>query len=141
MSADRGEAQCAPESPGCPCTPRMFVMGAVFMGIAVALGAFGAHGLRAHTDANGLATWETAVRYQAWHALGLMLLSLAGTQLRPGAVKPAGICFVIGTLIFSGSLYTLVLTGQKWLGAITPIGGVLFIIGWILTAVQVRKFR
>lgn len=114
------------------------------MAVAVALGAFGAHGLKGHTDAYGLAVWETAVRYHAWHALGLMVLALvargrSGLTLQGKALKVAGACLTGGILIFSGSLYALVLSGQKWLGAITPIGGVLFIVGWITAAVSARR--
>lgn len=105
------------------------------MGLAVALGAFGAHGLKGHTDAHGLAVWETAVRYQAWHGLALLLLSIGWNRLSPRSFRAATMCMLIGIFIFSGSLYVLVLSGIKWLGAITPIGGLLFIIGWIITTV------
>lgn len=121
------------------CVRRMFVVGAIMMALAVGLGAFGAHGLKAHTDAYGLAVWETAVRYHAWHALGLMILAVVGRgggglHLTGKPFKISGACLLLGTLIFSGSLYLLVLSGQKWLGAITPIGGVLFIVGWLTAA-------
>ena len=115
------------------------ILGAILMGLAVALGAFGAHGLKAHTDAYGLATWETAVRYQAWHSLALLFLALGWNAVAPKMLRSATICMVLGILIISGSLYVLVLSGLKWLGAITPIGGILLIAGWILTAVGAAR--
>lgn len=120
---------------------KRLVWGAVLMGVAVALGAFGAHGLKSHTDAQGLAIWETAVRYQTWHALALLVLSVAWDHLSPKQFRAATMCMLVGIFIFSGSLYVLVLSGIKWLGAITPIGGVLFIIGWILTVIGAVKQR
>jgi uncharacterized membrane protein YgdD (TMEM256/DUF423 family) len=113
---------------------RTLFWGAVFMKVAVALGAFGAHGLKGHTDANGLATWETAVRYQAWHALALLILAAVWDRVSPRLFRAATICMMVGILIFSGSLYVLVLSGVKWLGAVTPIGGLLLITGWMCTA-------
>jgi uncharacterized membrane protein YgdD (TMEM256/DUF423 family) len=118
---------------------RTFIWGAIFMAIAVALGAFGAHGLKSHTDAQGLATWETAVRYQAWHGLALLVLSASWARLSPRFYRWSTICMIAGVFIFSGSLYILVLSGIKWLGAITPIGGLLFIAGWILAALASRS--
>lgn len=122
---------------------RLFALGAVVMALAVALGAFGAHGLKSHTDAAGLATWETAVRYQAWHGLALLALALAGELMSARGQKAAAWCFGVGVLIFSGSLYILVLSGLKWLGAITPIGGVAMIAGWLVVCVSawLRKFE
>jgi len=133
-------AAVAPARP-CGCASHTFVVGAISAGLAVAIGAFGAHGLKSHTDAAGLAIWETAVRYQAYHAFGLMILSLAWQRFSTRSLKTIGVCFVIGTLIFSGSLYALVLTGIKWLGAITPVGGLLFIIGWLTAAITHRPVR
>jgi len=111
-----------------------FVTGAILMGLAVTLGAFGAHGLKDYTDAAGLATWETAVRYQALHGLALLILSLAVNWFSVRSFNIVYFCFLFGVLVFSGSLYILVLSGIKWLGAITPIGGVLMIVGWVVTA-------
>jgi uncharacterized membrane protein YgdD (TMEM256/DUF423 family) len=114
---------------------RTFVaLGAVLALVAVALGAFGAHGLRATLSAADMATFETAARYQMYHALGL--LAVAGVHARwPGtAAAVAGWLFVAGIVVFSGSLYTLVLTGQRWLGAVTPLGGLCFLVGWALLA-------
>ena len=98
--------------------------------LGVALGAFGAHGLKnAVSDPSLLDTWETAARYHLIHALALGLVAMHPTQ-----PKWAGGLFVAGLVFFSGSLYTLVLTEQRWLGAITPIGGVCFIAGWLVLA-------
>lgn len=111
-----------------------FTLGAVFAGLAVVFGAFGAHALRASLSPDDLATFEIGVRYQMYHALALMGVAWATTQWESGALPVAGWAFVAGIMIFSGSLYTLVLTGQRWLGAVTPIGGVAFIVGWAIVA-------
>lgn len=109
-------------------------LGAAFGGLAVVLGAFGAHALRSALSADDLATFEIGVRYQMYHALALVAVAWATTQWESGALTVAGWSFVVGILVFSGSLYTLVLTGQRWLGAVTPIGGVAFIVGWAILA-------
>lgn len=109
-------------------------LGAALAGLAVGLGAFAAHGMKAHYDAAALQTFETGVRYQMYHALALLLAgALAATGRRTGA---AAIAFVLGIALFSGSLYALVLFDQKWLGAVTPFGGVAFLFGWIRLAMQ-----
>lgn len=97
-------------------------------GLCVVSGAFGAHALEARLAASGHAeTWQTAVRYQMWHGLALLLLSLRGS----GALRlPAGL-FIVGTVLFSGSLYWISLGGPGWLGPITPIGGLALIAGWV----------
>lgn len=109
-----------------------FVLGAAFAGLAVVLGAFGAHALRGTLSPDDLATFEIGVRYQMYHALGLLAVAGATTQWQSSAVTAAGWAFVVGIVVFSGSLYTLVLSGQRWLGAVTPVGGVAFIVGWAL---------
>lgn len=107
-------------------------IGAGLMFLTVALGAFGAHGLKTRVTPEMLAVFETGVRYQAYHALGLLALAaLKGPD-------KAGWCFVAGVALFSGSLYALALTGVRWLGAITPIGGVLFLVGWALFALKLK---
>ena len=115
-------------------------LGSLSAGIAVAAGAFGAHALRARLSPADLATFETAARYQMYHALALLAVAWV-VQQGPGALpRTAGWLFVAGTVIFSGSLYTLVLSGQRWLGAVTPIGGVAFLAGWAcLLAAAVRR--
>jgi uncharacterized membrane protein YgdD (TMEM256/DUF423 family) len=106
------------------------VTGAIFGLLAVALGAFGAHGLRGRLPPGDMAIFEVAVRYQMYHALGLVLVAVL-TALAPGfRGRGVGWAFTLGVLIFSGSLYALVLTGQRWLGALTPLGGVAFLVGW-----------
>ncbi|NIR46623.1 MAG: DUF423 domain-containing protein [Gemmatimonadetes bacterium] len=107
-----------------------FILGAASALIGVAAGAFGAHGLRERLTAEMLAVWETAVRYQLVHALALLATAWALTRWpgRPGEL--AGWLFVAGTLLFSGSLYLLAASGQRWLGAITPVGGLAFLAGW-----------
>jgi uncharacterized membrane protein YgdD (TMEM256/DUF423 family) len=106
--------------------------GAVLAGLAVALGAFAAHGMKAHYDAAALATFEIGVRYQMYHALALLLAgALARSGLRTAA---ASLAFTIGIVFFSGSLYALVFFDAKWLGAVTPFGGVAMLVGWALLA-------
>jgi uncharacterized membrane protein YgdD (TMEM256/DUF423 family) len=117
------------------------VAGAILGGLSVAGGAFGAHGLRAVLEASGqAATWETAARYCMYHALALVATGLlAASAPRAGGLGAATICFVIGTLIFSGCLVALALTGLKVLGAVVPIGGVLLIAGWAFLAVAAAR--
>lgn len=115
---------------------KLFVLiGSVSAFFGVGLGAFGAHGLKSMVDVDMLKVWETAVLYQLIHALGLILIGLLCTQL-PGIamVRIAGWAMLAGTILFSGSLYILVLTGAKPLGIITPIGGVAFLAGWLMLA-------
>ena len=111
-----------------------FTLGSVLAALAVALGAFGAHALRATLTADDLATFEVGVRYQMYHALGLFAVAWATTRWEATTVGMAGWAFVVDILLFSGSLYALVLTGQRWMGAITPLGGIAFIVGWGLLA-------
>lgn len=111
-----------------------FALGAAFGGLAVVLGAFGAHALRSTLGPDDLTTFEIGVRYQMYHALALLAVAWAMTRWEGATLVVAGWAFVVGILVFSGSLYTLVLTGQRWLGAVTPIGGVAFIVGWALLA-------
>ena len=114
-------------------------LAALFAGLAVVLGAFGAHAMHDHYDAASLATFETAVRYQMYHALALLGCGLLGKAgFRSGG---AAVCFVLGIVLFSGSLYMLVLSGAKWLGAVTPVGGVAFVLGWALLAWRVGGAR
>ena len=109
-------------------------IGALSAAIAVAAGAFGAHGLRSLLSSDMLAIYETAVRYQMYHAFGLLAAGWAVTAGNVRRAKIAGWCFIAGTVCFSGSLYVLTFSGLRWLGAITPFGGVLFIAGWIYLA-------
>jgi len=109
------------------------VLGALFALLAVMAGAFGAHGLRGVIDERGLEVFQTAVTYQIYHSLALILLAIlpvAGLSRRLLGIA-AGF-FVAGILLFSGSLYLLVLTGLRWMGPVTPVGGIGFMVGWIL---------
>ena len=111
-------------------------VGGVLGFLAVGLGAFGAHALRDRLDALGTsATYQTAVQYHSLHAVALVCVGMIGT-LGKGAVdvRLAGWSFLVGVIVFSGSLYVLSLTGMKWLGAITPIGGVALLLGWLALA-------
>jgi uncharacterized membrane protein YgdD (TMEM256/DUF423 family) len=108
-------------------TPALMIrLGACFMFLAVGLGAFGAHALKARLEPDMLAAFEVGVRYQVYHALALLLLA----AIR-GPNKAAW-CFTAGIVVFSGSLYILALTGVRKWGAVTPIGGVLFLAGWLI---------
>lgn len=115
-------------------TRLFFGIGALLALVGVALGAFGAHGLRGTLSTQDLATFETGVRYQMYHALALLAVAGAAARWPGGSASVAGWLFVVGILIFSGSLYVLVLTGQRWLGAVTPLGGLAFLAGWALLA-------
>lgn len=122
---------------------RLFLfLGALFGGLAVVLGAFGAHALKARLTPELVATFETGVRYQMYHALALLVLALVAER-RPtdGLLTFGGWLFVVGILLFSGSLYVLTLSGIRWLGAITPVGGTAFIIGWFCLAVATLRGR
>jgi uncharacterized membrane protein YgdD (TMEM256/DUF423 family) len=120
---------------------RLFLsLGAVSALIAVAAGAFGAHALRDRLSADMLAVWQTGASYQMYHALALLAVGLIlGRFSVDGSpwLTAAGWLFLAGTILFSGSLYTLALTNTLWLGAITPLGGVAFLLGWAAVAIGV----
>jgi uncharacterized membrane protein YgdD (TMEM256/DUF423 family) len=116
---------------------RALILGSIFGLVGVALGAFGAHGLKEILIENGrVGTFETAVSYQMYHALMLLICGLLYVEYSTKLINTAIISFATGIIIFSGSLYILSLTGVNWLGAITPIGGVFFIAGWICLLVS-----
>jgi uncharacterized membrane protein YgdD (TMEM256/DUF423 family) len=102
--------------------------------VSVAAGAFGAHALKARLGPEMLSVFETGARYQMYHALALLAVAWAATRLPGGLVAAAGWLFVAGTVLFSGSLYLMSLTGTRWLGAVTPLGGVAFLAGWACLA-------
>ncbi len=108
-----------------------FLVGSISALIAVVLGAFGAHGLKGRLTTEMLNAFEVGVRYQIYHALALLAVAWAFSRWPRAEVTAAGWLFVAGTIIFSGSLYLLSLTGVRWIGAITPIGGVAFLLGWL----------
>lgn len=114
-------------------------LGAVVAFLGVALGAFGAHALRGRFGAADLATFETGVRYQMYHAFALFVVAWAHTRWPGAGVTAAGWLFVAGVVVFSGSLYVLVLTGQRAWGALTPVGGVAFLAGWALLAWSILR--
>ncbi|MBI2940141.1 MAG: DUF423 domain-containing protein [Chloroflexi bacterium] len=116
-----------------------FALGSFSAFLAVAAGAFGAHTIRDRVSPDLLGVFETAARYQFLHALGLLAVAWATTRYAPGLAAAAGWLFVAGTLLFSGSLYLLSLTGLRWLGAITPFGGAMFLLGWILLGVAALR--
>jgi uncharacterized membrane protein YgdD (TMEM256/DUF423 family) len=110
------------------------LLGALAAFLAVALGAFGAHGLRARLSPEMMAVYQTGVQYHMYHALALILVSGIMGRMSGWLIQTAGWCFTAGIVLFSGSLYLLAVTGVSALGAVTPIGGLLFLIGWALLA-------
>lgn len=108
-----------------------FALGSVSALVSVAAGAFGAHALRARLSPDHLTVFETASRYQMYHALALLAVGWAATRWPAPLLHWAGWLFVLGTVLFSGSLYVLALTGIRWLGVITPLGGAAFLAGWL----------
>ena len=112
-----------------------FALGSGLSLLGVAFGAFGAHTLKSKLAPEMLETFEVAVRYQMYHSLGLLAAAWAVSQWQNQLTAASGWCFFAGILIFSGSLYVLSLTGVRWFGAITPIGGLAFIVGWGCLAV------
>lgn len=116
------------------------VMTAVLGFLAVAFGAFGAHALRAIVAPDMLSVWKTAVQYQMFHVLALLFIVVIGRQKPSAVLWLSGCLFVVGSVLFSGSLYLMVVTGIKALGMITPIGGVLFLCGWLALAFALIRF-
>lgn len=111
-----------------------FGIGAVAAALGVGLGAFGAHGLKTRVSPEMLVVFETGVRYHLIHALGLLAVGWAASRWPGGATQTAGILMTLGIVVFSGSLYVMTFTGLRWLGAITPIGGLAFIGAWVSLA-------
>jgi len=117
------------------------VIGAAGLGLAVLLGAFGAHGLRGKLDAYSMGVYERAVFYHFIHAIGLLVVPVLARMnaLRPSAATLVCALLLAGIAIFSGSLYLLAVTGTRWLGAVTPIGGLCFIAAWLVLAVAIAR--
>ncbi|MEY4704178.1 MAG: hypothetical protein RL042_374 [Nitrospirota bacterium] len=111
---------------------RFLVLGTVFAGLAVAAGAFGAHALKEILDEHRLQVFDTAARYQMYHAFGLCIVAWAIDRYPGQRLEQTGWLFTIGILLFSGSLYVVSLAGVRWMGAVTPIGGAAFLAGWLL---------
>lgn len=118
-------------------------LGAILGFLAVAAGAFGAHGLEGKLEPRALAQYETAAKYQMYHALALLVVGLLAISVRtPNAsLQVAGWAFLLGMILFSGSLYAYALSGLRWLGMITPFGGLAFLIGWLALAVGAYELR
>ena len=110
---------------------RLYILGASFGFLGVALGAFAAHGLKARLEPDLLAAFETGVRYQVYHAFALLAAAWGQARWQNRWFGFAGSAFTAGIVIFSGSLYLLALTGERWLGAVTPLGGLAFLTGWL----------
>ena len=116
-----------------------FALGALSAFLGVTAGAFGAHALKSRLAPDMLAVFEVAVRYQMYHAFAVIACAWAATKWPGTLVDASGWFFVAGTIVFSGSLYALSLSGARWLGAITPLGGLAFLAGWIcLVAATLR---
>jgi len=117
----------------------ILISGAVFMALGVLLGAFGAHALKNILSPEVLAVYKTGVEYQFYHALGLLLIGVIGFQVKSKYLQWSGLFISIGIILFSGSLYVLSISGIKVIGAITPIGGLSFVAGWIFLAIAIIK--
>ena len=118
-----------------------FVAGSILAGVAVVAGAFGAHALQGRVEPRHLEIFATAARYQIYHALALLAVAWGLNRWPAAGLATGGWLLIAGTVIFSGSLYTLVLTGAGWFGAITPVGGMLMIAGWATLAWRVARAR
>ncbi|CAA9257308.1 FIG173184: hypothetical protein [uncultured Coleofasciculus sp.] len=123
---------------------RIFLgIAAIFGGLSVAAGAFASHALKEKLSERAIEIFETGARYQMYHALALLMVALllSRAEAAQSTLAAAGVSFIVGVVIFSGSLYTLSFTNIKWLGAITPLGGLAFIIGWSCLAVAAWSFK
>ena len=116
-----------------------FAVGAIAAAIGVTLGAFGAHALKARVTEDLLSVFEIGVRYQMYHAFGLLAVAWAAARWPGSLPNASGWLFTLGIILFSGSLYLMTFTGVRWLGAITPVGGLCFVFGWI--ALAMTAFR
>lgn len=118
-----------------------FAAGAIFAFLAVTAGAFGAHLLKGRLSSDLLDIFETGIRYQMYHSLALFAVSWFQSRCPSKWIRWSGWLFISGIVLFSGSLYVLVFTDQRWLGAITPLGGTSFLAGWLCLSVAVLRFR
>ncbi|MGG3476307.1 DUF423 domain-containing protein [Peribacillus frigoritolerans] len=116
------------------------ILGALNGFIAVALGAFGAHGLEGKIPDKYLETWQTAVQYQMFHAVGLLVIGLLAGKIASPLINWSGWLMLIGIILFSGSLFVLSVTQIKVLGAITPLGGISFLVAWVLMIIAAYKY-
>jgi uncharacterized membrane protein YgdD (TMEM256/DUF423 family) len=122
-------------------TSLLLALGSFIAGFAIAGGAFGAHFLKDVLDPSMLAVFDTATRYQMYHGLGLCVVAWAVDRYPEKRLEPSGWLFLVGIILFSGSLYGVSLTGMRWLGAVTPIGGVILLVGWFLLGYRVWRTR
>lgn len=124
-------------------TQFFLAIAAIFGGFAVAAGAFGSHALREQLSDRAMEIFETGARYQMYHALALLAVGILLSQAKvpPVTLPIAGYAFIAGTLIFSGSLYALSISGIKWLGAIAPFGGTFLMLGWVCLAIAAFKYQ
>lgn len=122
-------------------TAKLFlILGGINAALVVMLGAFGAHGLKAKLTADMLAVYQTGVHYHLFHALGLLAIGIVATQIADSVwLKWSGWLMLIGIILFSGSLYVLSVSGLRWLGMVTPFGGVAFIAAWIVFVIAIAK--
>ena len=117
----------------------VIILGALIAGSAVLFGAFGAHGLKTRISIEDLNIFETAVRYQMYHALGILIFGVMGYFIPHETLIIPAWFLIVGVIIFSGSLYLMIFTQERWLGAITPIGGFFLVIGWIIFTINIYK--
>ncbi|MEO5560737.1 MAG: DUF423 domain-containing protein [Dokdonella sp.] len=116
---------------------RLALLAASLSGVtAVALGAFGAHALQDVLNEHALSIWHTAVEYQFWHALALLAVGLLARERANVALRCSAFAFIVGSVLFCASLYALALGAPRWIGAITPLGGIAFIVGWFALALH-----
>ena len=108
------------------------VIGSLMIALTVMVGAFGAHGLKNNFSIDSIKTFEKGVQYQAYHSLGLIIIGLLGFNFPHHLLWIPAMLFIFGIILFSGSLYVLVLSNMKWFGVLTPFGGILFVLGWIV---------
>ena len=119
----------------------LLLFGLFFCGISILMGAFGAHALKDKLSEYSMSIYDKAVFYQIFHAIAILVVSILGQLFNTQDFNTSGWFFIIGILLFSGSLFILSVTRVKWLGAITPIGGVMFILGWFLLFFKVFKIQ
>ncbi|MCB9777058.1 MAG: DUF423 domain-containing protein [Alphaproteobacteria bacterium] len=121
-------------------TRTWLLLGCVFGFLSVAGGAFGAHALKTRIPADLLVVWDTGTRYAMLHAVALLATGLIAARVPGPSTTVAGVGFTVGTLVFTGSLWVLALSGQRWLGAITPLGGLSFLAGWVALALAAWRW-
>lgn len=124
-----------------PLAKRSLVLGSLLLALAVLIGAFGAHGLKSFVDADKLVTFETGVRYHFFHAFGLMIVGILQQMFQNLRLNVSVYAFLVGILLFSFNCYFYVLSGMKMFAMIVPVGGVLFVLGWIVLLVRLLRLR